>query len=79
MNMNAANDSLADRLKTALGPNAVLTSPSERIVYAGAGPEGDGGVRTENRDGTRAFYLGDDVRGNGRVPESSLQGARVVD
>jgi len=57
----------------------LLGATSQRLVYAGAGPEGDGGVRTENRDGSRAFYLGDDVRGNGRVPESSLPGARVMD
>lgn len=57
----------------------LLSATSQRVVYAGAGPEGDGGVRTENRDGSRAFYLGDDVRGNGRVPESSLPGARVMD
>lgn len=48
------------------------------MVFAGANAAG-GGVRTENQDGRRAFYLGDDVRGNGRVPESSKPGARLLD
>ena len=55
----------------------LLNEHGQRIVFAGAGPAGDGGVRTENQDGTRAFYLGDDVRGNGRVPESSKPGGRL--
>lgn len=55
----------------------LLNASGQRTVFAGASPAGDGGVRTENRDGTRAFYQGDDVRGNARVPASALPGARL--
>jgi len=57
----------------------LLNAQGQRIVFAGGSPREDGGLRVESHDGQRAFYLGDDVRGNGRVPDTALPGARVRD
>lgn len=48
-----------------------------RVVFAGGTIEGDGCVRVDNVDRGRAYYMGDDARGNGIVAEDAKPGARL--
>ncbi len=64
---------------TPLGHAAIdlFNKDGDRIVSLGGTKEGHGGVRVESEDTTPAFYMGRDLRGNGRVPGDAHAGRRL--
>lgn len=60
------------------GALELFNDQGRRVVFGGSTPEGDGTLRVDNRDQERAFYVGDDARGNGILPEAAKPGARLT-
>ncbi len=69
------------RLSVANGAGSLELANADKqsVVQLGANKDGHGGLRVATGDGSRAFFLGDDLRGNGVVSEEERAGKRVID
>ena len=60
-----------------LGAVGVLSTRNTPVGVLAAGPQGNGGLWTSTADGGQIYYVGADLRGNGRIPQQVKPGKRL--